>query len=240
MNIEEWASRKNLLWINSMGRTGSSLCIRILDSLGFDCAYNNNMSEFHPVVKFNTNLLVELNCKEWAKRNFPSDYETRAFDDPVDDITVQQIVSLAGQLPEVVKEPRWSFLMPIWIRSLLDHQHLLPKFIFSLTRDPAQAAFSFIAQKRPHLREEQFPGGLQSAIRRIKIMERCAVWLEELGTKVFRLHYPEFLLEERPLFANAICSLNESLNRDHVLDQLRDMIDESAIHTYTIPGGINE
>lgn len=229
------------VWIITPGRTGSSVLQQIMQRCGFDIGKSSN-SEYIPVTDLNDKLLGPYK-DTWMYKILSPEMVAKMRDGLVDDFVKDRITSLSGKLPELVKDPRWSVTLPVWLSCKFLN---LPDYVFSLHRDPEQCCLSWMNVLG--MKKEELVNVRINLKQRTGLLDNCCSILGANGVNVYHLHYPQFLTTERQRLHMALTGIlfpGDTFEQDAYMEQcetvsrrvyraMEDIIKTEEIHTYAM------
>jgi hypothetical protein len=224
-------------WIVTFGRTGSTFVFSMFKFLRCDVGYEKNEERFseHPkLVEINEKIIdamySDLNhpykhmiTKDpggWFIKDPPDGWEKWLYDDEHPEL--RDIIQEGEQvLPKILKDPRWSLTLPLWVRYAVT----LPRNIIYLTRDMDQAIQSWVLG-----RFQYYDEGIKCIDIRKKILERSLDDYAYRGIPIHRFKYPDFVRRPKAFIATLTDILKE--DREIVAKIVMTIRDKSQMHRY--------
>jgi len=234
------------LWLTGTGRSGTTVLFRCAEAAGmhkdFVDSTFGNFAEYPPLVELNRELIgtllfgrrdLEGHCNKAA---IAPDVRDRLFTEDFP-AARDMIRAFLQEVPEVMKCPRWSCILPLWLRYATDEQ--LPRVLGISVRNVRDASFSWMHAKVKNWMDapqgydwkQIVQGYLRNTRDRLDLLQRSVPLAQSRNIAVHWLEHPDMLFQEEPvidLLRN--CGIPEKKARD----AFTETVQLDKIHTYRL------
>lgn len=197
------------IWLSGLGRSGTTALVCIFQELGYETSKDpeTNPYEHPPVARLNDKIIQDL-----YEMGYPDQKKVARLDileqkvvldwpmNPMPPIFFQYlnimqhdqwetgIKEVLKDAPEVIKDPRWSVTLPLWLR----YAEELPKWILTMFRKPEQVALSWQAGLGP---PKSWEDPVRSAsLRAVNLFQACSR-ANEAGSKIICFKFPDVFMD---------------------------------------------